>query len=78
MEYKDEDIIYILTKTDVDNIARVMGLKNLTAEHYRQVRKFFGYLCTDGPYTWRNAIEDGLKLAEGLQKTSFWKNRSKT
>src|SRR6266852_3711827 len=35
MADKQEDIIYKLTKEDVDDVAKQIGLSNLTDEHYR-------------------------------------------
>jgi len=33
MRYKDEDIIYFLTIDDVEDVAKKIGLINLTAAH---------------------------------------------
>ncbi len=48
MADKQEDIIYKLTKEDVDDVAKQIGLSNLTDEHYRMARKYFESFC-DGP-----------------------------
>ena len=67
MRYKDEDIIYILTKTDVDDVAKEIGVKNLTTEHYRSAQKSVEGYSENG--WWSEAIEDGLRNAEDeLQK----------
>jgi len=36
-----EDIIYMLTKTDVEDIAEIIGIKKLTKLHYQTAKKFF-------------------------------------
>ena len=61
MAYKQDDIIYILTKTDVNDVAKELGLSNLTAEHYRQAQKAVEGFCGEG---WYEAIEYGLRDAE--------------
>ena len=63
MADKQEDIIYILTKEDVDDVAKQIGLSNLTDDHYRMAQKYFESFC-DGPYSWFDAISDGLHDAE--------------
>ena len=63
MADKQEDIIYSLTKEDVDDVAKQIGLSNLTDEHYRMAQKYFESFC-DGPYSWFDAISDGLHDAE--------------
>ena len=39
MIYKDEDIIYILTKEDVDCVAQELRMAKPTEEQYRLARK---------------------------------------
>ena len=63
MADKQEDIIYSLTKEDVDDVAKQIGLSNLTDDHYRMAQKYFESFC-DGPYSWFDAISDGLHDAE--------------
>jgi hypothetical protein len=64
MAIKEDDIIYLLTKEDVDGVAKDIGLSNLTDAHYRMARKFIESFCGDPVYDWENAIADGLKEAE--------------
>jgi len=64
MTYNDEDIIYVFTKTDVEDVAKEIGIRNLTDEHYRKAEKYLTSLCSDGAYTWTDAIADALKDAE--------------
>ena len=64
MAIKDDDIIYVLTKEDVDDVAEKIGISNLTKEHYRMAEKYVSSFCSDGAYTWVNAISDALRDAE--------------
>jgi hypothetical protein len=64
MAIKEDDIIYILTKEDVDDVAKHIGLSNLTDDHYQMARKFIESFCGDPVYDWVNAITDALKEAE--------------
>ena len=64
MTYQDTDIIYILTKEDVDMVAKRLGMGKLTDEHYRMARKAVEHFCGDGIYSWSDAIADGLREAD--------------
>jgi hypothetical protein len=64
MAIKQDDIIYVLTKEDVDDVAKSIGLSKLTDEHYRMARKYIQSFCGDGAYSWENAISDALKEVE--------------
>ncbi len=64
MAINEEDVIYILTKTDVEDIAETIGIKNLTKLHYRKAQKFFESFVADGMYNWADALTDGLRDAE--------------
>ena len=64
MAINEEDVIYILTKTDVEDIAETIGIKNLTKLHYRKAQKFFESFVADGTYNWASALSDGLRDAE--------------
>ena len=64
MAINEDDIIYVLTKEDVDGVAKSIGLSNLTDDHYRMVRKYIESFCGDPMYDWGNAITDALKDAE--------------
>lgn len=68
MAINEEDIIYVLTKTDVEDVAKEIGIRNLTDEHYRKAEKYLSSLCSDGAYTWVNAITDALEDAEREQR----------
>ena len=68
MIYKDEDIIYILTKEDVDCVARELGMAKPTEEQYRMARKYVESFCGEGVYTWRDAIADALRDAKGTER----------
>ena len=39
MAINEDDIIYVLTKEDVDDVAKTIGLSNLTDDHYRMARR---------------------------------------
>jgi hypothetical protein len=68
MAIKEDDIIYVLTKEDVDGVAKAIGLSKLTDKHYRMARKYISSFCSDGVYTWVNAFTDALKdTEEGLR-----------
>ena len=56
--------IYVLTKEDVDGVAKTIGLSKLTHEHYRMAQKYIQSFCGDGAYSWENAISDALKDAD--------------
>jgi len=64
MAINEDDIIYVLTKEDVDGVAKTIGLSNLTYDHYRMARKYIESFCSDPVYDWVNAITDALKDAE--------------
>jgi hypothetical protein len=64
MAINEEDVIYILTKTDVEDIAETIGIKTLTELHYRTAKKFFESFVAEGTYTWASALSDGLRDAE--------------
>src|SRR5712691_2824130 len=64
MAINEDDIIYVLTKEDVDGVAKTIGLSNLTDEHYRMARKYMENFCGDSAYDWELAITDALKDAE--------------
>jgi hypothetical protein len=64
MAMNEDDIIYVLTKEDVDDVAGSIGLSKLTDAHYRAARKFIRSFCSDGFYTWVNAVTDALQDAE--------------
>jgi len=64
MAINEDDIIYVLTKEDVDGVAKTIGLSKLTHEHYRMAQKYIQSFCGDGAYSWENAISDALKDVE--------------
>jgi len=64
MAINEDDIIYVLTKEDVDGVAKTIGLNNLTDGHYRMARKYMESFCGDSAYDWELAITDALKDAE--------------
>jgi len=64
MAINEEDVIYILTKADVEDIAETIGIKPLTKLHYRKAKKFFESFVADGTYTSASALSDGLRDAE--------------
>jgi hypothetical protein len=41
MAINKKDVIYILTRTDVEVCAKAIGIKKLTELHYRKAQKFF-------------------------------------
>ena len=63
MAINEEDVIYILTKADVEDIAKDIGITKLTELHYQKAQQFFDSFV-DGPYNWTNAVSDGLRDAE--------------
>jgi hypothetical protein len=64
MAINEEDVIYILTKADVEDIAKDIGIKTLTELHYRKAQEFLLSFVADGSYYWATAITDGLRDAE--------------
>ena len=66
-----EDIIYMLTKTDVEDIAEIIGIKKLTKLHYQTAKKFFESFVADGTYNWASALSDGLRDAEEELRGGF-------
>jgi hypothetical protein len=64
MAINEEDIIYILTKEDVDGVAKTIGLSNLTYDHYRMAQKYIESFCSNPGYDWVNAITDALQYVE--------------
>ncbi len=71
MAINDDNIIYVLTKEDVDDVAKKIGISNLTDRHYRMAEKYISSFCSDGPYTWVNAISDALHDAEKERKGEY-------
>ena len=63
MTYKDEDIIYILTKDDVDEVAKELGMGKPTEAQYRLARKYIENFCGEGVYIWKDALVDALREA---------------
>ncbi len=59
-----KDVIYILTKTDVEDCAKAIGIKKLTELHYQKAQHFFEGFVADGTYNWADALTDGLRDAE--------------
>jgi hypothetical protein len=64
MAIKRKDVIYILTKTDVEDCAKAIGIKKLTELHYQKAQKFFEGFVADSTYNWADALTDGLRDAE--------------
>jgi hypothetical protein len=56
MAINAEDVIYILTKADVEDIAKDIGITKLTELHYQKAQQFFDSFV-DG-------LSDGLRDAE--------------
>ena len=71
MAINEDDIIYVLTKEDVDGVAKTIGLSKLTHEHYRMAQKYIQSFCSDGVYTWVNAFTDALKDRRGTPRRGF-------
>lgn len=67
---KREDIIYVLIKEDVRIAAKGLGIRKLTDEHYRTAQKYFEGFCSNGVYTWVDAIVDGLRAVEDERRRS--------
>jgi hypothetical protein len=63
MAINEDDVIYILTKADVEDIAKDIGITKLTELHYQKAQQFFDSFV-DGPYDWTDAVSDGLRDAE--------------
>jgi len=63
MAINEEDVIYILTKADVEDIAKDIGITKFTELHYLKAQQFFDSFV-DGPYDWTDAVSDGLRDAE--------------
>jgi hypothetical protein len=61
MAINKKDVIYILTKTDVEDCAKAIGIKKLTELHYRKAQHFFEG-CVAG--NWADVLTDGLREAE--------------
>jgi len=64
MAINKEDVIYILTKADVEDVASRIGIKTLTELHYQKAQEFLRSFVAEGPYNWDGAITDGLRDAE--------------
>lgn len=71
MAIKEDDIIYVLTKEDVDGVAKSIGLSKLTDAHYRMARKYIENFCGDSAYDWENAISDALKEVEEKRQGKY-------
>ena len=66
MAIDEKDVIYILTRVDVEDCAKDFGLEKLTELHYREAQKHIERFVADGVYTWADALTDGLRRAEEL------------
>ena len=64
MAINEENIIYMLTKADVEDAAEAIGLEKLTELHYRKAKEAFGYFVARGLFTWADALGEGLRDAE--------------
>jgi hypothetical protein len=64
MAINEEDVIYILTKSDVEDCAKAIGIKKLTELHYQKAQKYLEGFVADGTYNWADALTDGLRTAE--------------
>jgi hypothetical protein len=64
MAINRKDVIYILTKVDVEDCAKAIGIKKLTELHYHKAQKFFEGFVADSTYSWADALTDGLRDAE--------------
>ncbi len=63
MAINEQDVVYILTKADVEDIASSIGIKKLTELHYQKAQEFFESFV-NGTYSWTDAVSDGLQDAE--------------
>lgn len=64
MAINRKDVIYILTKVDVEDYAKAIGIKKLTELHYQKAKKSFERLVAGGLFNWADALIDGLRDAE--------------
>jgi len=64
MAINGKDVIYILTKVDVENCAKDIGIKKLTQLHYQKAQEFFEGFVANSMYDWADALTDGLRDAE--------------
>jgi hypothetical protein len=64
MAINEEDVIYILTKTDVQDAAESIGIEELTELHYRKAKESFEHFVAGGLFNWADAFIDGLRDAE--------------
>ena len=64
MAINEEDIIYILTRSDVDDTAESIGIEELTELHYRKAKESFEHFVAGGLFNWADALIDGLRDAE--------------
>jgi len=64
MAINRKDVIYILTKVDVEDCAKAIGIKKLTELHYQKAQKSLECFVADGTYNWVDALTDGLQNAE--------------
>jgi hypothetical protein len=64
MAINEDDIIYVLTKEDVDGVAKTIGLSKLTDMHYHIAEKYIQSFWSDGVHTWVNVFTDALNDAE--------------
>ena len=64
MAVNEKDVIYILTKVDVDDCAKAIGIKKLTELHYQKAQESFDCFVACGLRNWVDALTDGLRDAE--------------
>jgi len=61
MAINRKDVIYILTKTDVEDCAKAIAIEKLTELHYQKAQHFFEGFVADN---WADVLTDGLRDAE--------------
>jgi hypothetical protein len=71
MAINEKDVIYILTKTDVEDCAKAIGIEKLTELHYQKARKSFEGFVANSMYDWSDALTDGLRDAEEELRSGY-------
>lgn len=66
MTYKEEEIIYILTTKDVDDVARELHIPRPSKSQYQAVRRSVERSFAYGPNNWHEAIGVALKAGIGI------------
>lgn len=69
MTYRHQEVIYILTTEDVNDVARELNMPRPSKRHYQSIRRSVERSFAYGPMNWHDAIVEALAQDSGLSVT---------